>query len=109
MTEVEREIRSEVAKAIERLGGTPAWLEDATPHDIYRVAEQCGADRFLLPTIGSWDDTLPHEEVLADLRRLNGGHPLFEAVHATRDDHKPKGRLGAIFARLLQRLGDDGR
>jgi len=40
------------------LSGAPAWLDDPSPKQLYKVAEQCGADRFLLAVIDSWSDTL---------------------------------------------------
>jgi len=102
MTEIEQLIRREIATAIERLGGTPRWLENATPEQLYKLAEQCGAERYLLGVIGSWGDTLSDEEVLDDLRHLNAGRPLFDEVHASRADDTP--RLKRWITGVLARL-----
>ena len=60
MTETEREIRSEIAKAVRQLGASPelvATIEGKTKEEMYNAAERLGADRYLLATIGSWGDT----------------------------------------------------
>jgi hypothetical protein len=74
MTEVEREIRSEIAKAVRSLGGPArlvATIEGKTKDEMYRAAEQLGADRFLLAAIGSWRDTMGDEDALRELRDWN--------------------------------------
>jgi hypothetical protein len=74
MTEVEREIRSEIAKAVRHLGGSPqlvATIEGKTKDEMYDAAESLGADRYLLATIGSWGDTLTDDRVLANLKKWN--------------------------------------
>jgi hypothetical protein len=55
-TERERESRSEIAKAVRELGGSAelvATIEGKTKQQMYRAAEQLGADRYLLAAIGS--------------------------------------------------------
>jgi hypothetical protein len=74
LTEVEREIPSEIAKTVQSLGGSPelvATIEGKTKEQIYRVAERLGADRYQLAAIGSWRDILSDERVLQDLRDWN--------------------------------------
>jgi hypothetical protein len=74
MTEIEREIRSEIAKAVRDLGGSPrlvATIEGKTKQQMYKAAERLGGDRYLLAAIGSWRDTMDDEDVLRDLRDWN--------------------------------------
>lgn len=74
MTETEREIRSEIAKAIQSLGASPelvATIEGKTKLQMYHAATRLGADRYLLAAIGSWGDTMDDADVLRDLRTWN--------------------------------------
>jgi len=67
-------IRREIAKAVERLGGSPkltASLRGAPRRRLYDALELLGAERELLITVGSWLDTWTDEEVLAALRDWN--------------------------------------
>ena len=76
MTEIEREIRSEIAKAVRELGGSAelvATIEGKTKEEMYDAAERLGADRYLLAAMGSWRGTLTDKQVLADLREWNAG------------------------------------
>lgn len=43
-------------------------------HELYRAVEILGGDFLLLSAIGSWGDTLPDEDVLANLRGWNRGN-----------------------------------
>jgi len=57
MTELEREIRSEIAKAIQSLGGSPQLVATIEGQDQKRdVRRSLGADRYLLATIDSRGD-----------------------------------------------------
>jgi len=74
MTDIEREIRSEIAKAVRDLGGSPeivSTIEGKTKAEMYDGAESLGADRYLLAAIGSWGDTLTDQQVLQELRAWN--------------------------------------
>jgi hypothetical protein len=76
MTEVGREIRSEIAKAVQQLSGSPefvATVEGKTKDEMYEAAERLGADHQLLATIHSWGDNLTDEQVLFYLREWNRG------------------------------------
>src|ERR1700688_1938419 len=60
MTKIERQIRSEIAKAVRHLGGSAdlvATIEGKTKEQMYDAAEGLNADRELLALIGSWGDT----------------------------------------------------
>ena len=48
-------------------------VEQQIRSEIYKVLEALGADRKLLPTVGSWGDTLEDEEVLQLLKKWNAG------------------------------------
>ena len=68
-------IRREIAKAIERLGGSPklmASLRGASKRRLHGALELLGADHELLATVRSWHGTRADEEVLATLRAWNG-------------------------------------
>jgi hypothetical protein len=74
MTKIEREIRSEIAKAVRHLGGSAelvATIEGKTKEQMYDAAEQ------LMPTANCWRQSargatpLRDAEVLADLREWN--------------------------------------
>jgi hypothetical protein len=76
MTELQREIRSEIAKAVRELGASAelvATIEGKTKDEMYDSAKQLGADRYLLATIGSWGDTIEDADVLSMLREWNAG------------------------------------
>lgn len=76
MTEIEREIRSEIAKAVRRLGASPelvATIEGKAKEEMYEAAERLGADHQMLAMISSWGGTLTDEQVLFDLREWNTG------------------------------------
>ena len=80
------QIMAEIIRAVTRLGGDPSLLpENVTPWHLARFLEQCGADRYLVGTLASWQDTIEDGEVLDDLRRLNEGKPY-------RPDHRESGR-----------------
>jgi hypothetical protein len=76
MTDLEREIRSEIAKAVARLGGSPefvATIRGASKKKMYDAAEQLGADRYLLATIGSRGDTLKQWNAGAAAEKMSPG------------------------------------
>ena len=82
-------IRREIAKAIERLGGSPklvASLRGASKRRLHGTLELLGADRELLATVRSWRDTSTDEAVLAALRTWNG-RARGDALKAARPDH----------------------
>jgi hypothetical protein len=86
MTKIEREIRSEIAKAVQHLGGSAelvATIEGKTKEEMYDAAEQLNADHYLLASIGLWGDTLEDDQVLANLRKWNAGAA---AVNRMADD-----------------------
>jgi hypothetical protein len=81
------QIMAEIIRAVVRLGGDPRLLpESATPGELAALLEGCGADRYLIGTVASWQDTIGDEEVLEDLRRLNEGRPYFDQRLASSDE-----------------------
>ena len=82
-------IRREIAKAIERLGGSPklvASLRGASRRRLHGALELLGADRELLATVRSWQDGGTDENVLATLRAWNG-RAAGDAFGAARPGH----------------------
>jgi len=78
---------AEIIHAVTRLGGDPSLVpENATPSHLARFLEKCRADRYLIGTVASWQDTIDDAEVLDDLRRLNEGKHYFDQIIVTRDD-----------------------
>lgn len=74
MTEIEKEIRYEICKALKHLGASMdvlAAIRDSPKEQLYEEAERLGADAYFLASIGSWGDTLSDEYVLADLKHWN--------------------------------------
>jgi hypothetical protein len=65
------EILKEIACAIRKLGGNPDTLDLTDTWQVNRTLEFLGADIYLMATIGSWGDTLPDEEILANLKTWN--------------------------------------
>lgn len=81
------QIMAEIIRAVIRLGGDPLLLpETARPGELAAFLKKCGADRYLIGTVASWQDTIGDEEVLDDLRRLNEGRPYFDQVIARRSE-----------------------
>src|SRR6266478_9779002 len=103
MTELEREIRSEITRAVQQLGGSPelvATIEGKTKEETYDAAEQLNADRCLLETIGSWGDTMEDEEVLANLRKWNAGAAAFNRMADDVTDHERKLLVNVLTAEI---------
>jgi len=78
---------AEIIRAVTRLGGDHALLpENATPGDLADYLSTCGADRYLIGTVASWQDTIADEEILSDLRRLNEGEAYFDRIFASSNE-----------------------
>lgn len=60
--------------SLERMVRPPGSTTQAIINEIYRACELLGGDFMLLSAIGSWGDTLPDEDVLANLRGWNRDH-----------------------------------
>jgi hypothetical protein len=81
------QIMAEIIRAIVRLGGDPKLLpESPSQVQLLDLLRQSGADRYLIGTVASWNDTIEDTEVLDDLRRLNEGKPYFDQILASRKD-----------------------
>jgi hypothetical protein len=64
MTQTERNIRTELRRALKRLGGFLPSTEGWESRRFYYALERRGASHRLLAVVGSWKDTLDDDEVL---------------------------------------------